>query len=95
MTALPARMSVQHMLAWSPWRLEEGIGSPGTGVPGSPDPVWVLEPEPPANAPSALTYAASFPDPSYLPVVNTPFSSHMLQYTVQACTRSTFKTSSC
>lgn len=33
MTVLPACISVYHMHAWCPQRSEEGIRSPGTGVP--------------------------------------------------------------
>lgn len=38
---LPSCMSMCHLRIWSPWRLEEGIRSPGTGAA-----VWVLRIKP-------------------------------------------------
>jgi hypothetical protein len=49
MCVLPTRMYVQHVCAWYPWRLEEGVRSPGTGVKDAcetPHGCWESNPDP-------------------------------------------------
>lgn len=51
-----ACMSVDHIPSWCPWRLQEGIRFPGTGVTNGRGSMWVLgiEHESCARAASAL-----------------------------------------
>lgn len=42
MDVLPEGISVYHLCAWCPWRPEEGIRCPVTGVPDGFEPMEVL-----------------------------------------------------
>jgi hypothetical protein len=46
---MPVYMCLYPVHGWCPWRPEEGIGSPRTGVPDGNDPLcgyWELNPGP-------------------------------------------------
>lgn len=60
---LPVCMSAHYACAWYPWKPEEGVWSPGTGVSDREPPrgCWEIEPKSSAGAASALNHRARSP----------------------------------
>lgn len=83
MSALPSCMYVYYMYAWCPWKTEEDIRSPGTGVTDGCKPpcrFWGTEPGSSARATSAFNHscvstAPPLPSPPLPPPLSPPLLS--------------------